>query len=178
MIPLSLLTDVLHYKAVKHASRFLNFPEVNLVTSTSGHSSSSFYHWTEWDIYACQYSTKGHFRIWMFVPYSTFVTLAWPSPLPHWAHLGWVGHIAVRWRSGQLQPGFKAKRRVKFGEVKFGSVRVKTYRLIRDTARLHGPLGRLISLWWDLVRIRVAEVVQRHEGPSPKSLDSDENFKP
>ena len=117
--------------------------------------SSSFYHWTEWDIYACQYSTKGHFRIWMFVPYFTFVTLARPSPLPHWTHLGWVGHIAVRWRSGQLQPGFKAKRRVKFGEVKFGSVRVKTYRLIRDTARLHGPLGRLISLWWDLVRIRV-----------------------
>ena len=25
---------------------------------------------------------------------------------------------------------------------------------------------------------RVAEVVQRHEGPSPKSLDSEENFKP
>ena len=24
---------------------------------------------------------------------------------------------------------------------------------------------------------RVAEVVQRHEGPSPKSLDLDENFK-
>ena len=114
----------------------------------------------------------------MFVPLSTFVTLARPSPLPHWAHLGWVEHIAVRWRSGQLQPGFKAKRRVKFGEVKLGSVRVKTYRLIRDTARLQSPLGRLISLWWDLVRIRVAEVVQRHEGPSLKSLDSAENFKP
>ena len=26
--------------------------------------------------------------------------------------------------------------------------------------------------------IRVAEVVRRHEGPSPKSLDSDENVKP
>ena len=25
---------------------------------------------------------------------------------------------------------------------------------------------------------RVEEVVRRHEGPSPKSLDSDENFKP
>ena len=25
---------------------------------------------------------------------------------------------------------------------------------------------------------RVAKVVRRHEGPSPKSLDSDENFKP
>ena len=25
---------------------------------------------------------------------------------------------------------------------------------------------------------RVAEVVRRHEGPSPKSLDSDKNFKP
>ena len=25
---------------------------------------------------------------------------------------------------------------------------------------------------------RVAEVVRRHEGPSPKSLDLDENFKP
>ena len=29
-----------------------------------------------------------------------------------------------------------------------------------------------------LVKNRVAEVVLRHEGPSPKSLDSDENFKP
>ena len=26
--------------------------------------------------------------------------------------------------------------------------------------------------------IRVAEIVRRHEGPLPKSLDSDENFKP
>ena len=26
--------------------------------------------------------------------------------------------------------------------------------------------------------VRVAEVVQRHERPSPKSLDSDENFEP
>ena len=29
-----------------------------------------------------------------------------------------------------------------------------------------------------LLFARVAEVVQRHEGPSPKSLDSDENVKP
>ena len=29
-----------------------------------------------------------------------------------------------------------------------------------------------------IVDIRVAEVVRGHEGPSPKSLDSDENFKP
>ena len=29
-----------------------------------------------------------------------------------------------------------------------------------------------------LVKLRVAEVVRRHEGPSPKSLDSDENVKP
>ena len=27
------------------------------------------------------------------------------------------------------------------------------------------------------VRLRVAEVVRRHEGPLPKSLDLDENFK-
>ena len=29
-----------------------------------------------------------------------------------------------------------------------------------------------------MVRVRVAEVVQRHEGPSPKSLDLGEDFKP
>ena len=29
-----------------------------------------------------------------------------------------------------------------------------------------------------ILSFRVAEVVRRHEGPSPKSLDSDENFKP
>ena len=28
------------------------------------------------------------------------------------------------------------------------------------------------------MKVRVAEVVRRHEGPSPKSLYSDENFKP
>ena len=28
------------------------------------------------------------------------------------------------------------------------------------------------------IQSMVAEVVRRHEGPSPKSLDSDENFKP
>ena len=38
---------------------------------------------------------------------------------------------------------------------------------------------RLISmLLHSVTRARVAEVVQRYEGPSPLSLDSDENFKP
>ena len=31
---------------------------------------------------------------------------------------------------------------------------------------------------WVREGVRVAEVVRRHEGPSPKSLDSNENFKP
>ena len=31
---------------------------------------------------------------------------------------------------------------------------------------------------YNTARVRVAKVVRRHEGPSSKSLDSDENFKP
>ena len=41
------------------------------------------------------------------------------------------------------------------------------------------------AIWFGLIRIyfitiwsRVAQVVRRHEGPLPKTLDSDENFKP
>ena len=43
-----------------------------------------------------------------------------------------------------------------------------------------GDGGRWLNkyLGTSLVQTRVAEVVRRHEGPSPKSLDSDANFKP
>ena len=34
------------------------------------------------------------------------------------------------------------------------------------------------NLLTNFMTIRVAEVVRRHKGPSPKSLDSDENIKP
>ena len=43
-----------------------------------------------------------------------------------------------------------------------------------------GGMSKVISTIINIIinTNRVAEVVRRHEGPSPKSLDSDEKFKP
>ena len=48
----------------------------------------------------------------------------------------------------------------------------KIFQMEREKTALNTILSRINAL-----SSRVTEVVRRHEGPSPKSLDLDENFK-
>ena len=64
-----------------------------------------------------------------------------------------------------------------------GHLQAKDYHLSYHFAAEGGDLTTtmappVICLKRFFVEHRVAEVVRRHEGPSPKSLDSNENFKP